>query len=200
MIDALPDGPNTPDGAPRHGGIFTVASFEPNGSVRKLPGLFFGKAQMYADRDVTKLQPKLHRLIEASIEAVTGMVFLLHACEIDGRRGLYGRDILNRSAFRQKLTRAGVSFAEEPFVKLEDDGRFSSKDWGAFDAEFAILRGWGDTTEDIARPAGAELLFDLTTFRLGRFAPVEMARLKDASTKIEAVAGLDATAVFEELR
>ena len=199
MVGSLPEGPATPEDAPRHSAIFTVASFDQEGPVRRFPGLFFGKAQMYADRDAAKLQPRLARLVEASFEAVRGMLFLLQACEIDGRRGLYGRDMMNRSAYRQKLTRAGVRFADDPFVQLTDDRLFSCRDWGAFEADFAILRGWGDTTEDIARPVGAELLFDLTTFRLGKFAPQELAQLKEAANKIEAVAGLDANAVLKEL-
>ncbi|MGH2806106.1 MAG: hypothetical protein ACRDKT_02400 [Actinomycetota bacterium] len=189
----------TDPGAPRFTGTFSVVVDHSDAGFRRLPTLYLGSAQLFADRSVDTVVDKTAAIVASTIEAPRRATFLLTPCRVADRVGLYGRDVFNRSIFRIKLEREGVEFATDPYVVLDEDGSFLSTDWGRIRPAFVVLNGAGETPDDVIRSEGALLAFSLATFRIGRFGAADLTALTRAVAGIGSVAALEPAAVVRAL-
>ena len=158
--------------------------------MRRLPTLYLSTAPIFGHRDAGAVAGELERTVRTLMRASTQPTYLLSPCRIGDRFGLYARDSYNRSPYRRRLVRHGMSFSDDQFVELTADGAFRSPAFGAFRPAFLILAIDGDGPEDIARTRGAWLLFVLANFRFGRLTVEEMALLARTAATME---GLGAT-------
>jgi hypothetical protein len=189
----------TSPAATRYRGTFSLIIDHSVAGFRRLPTLYLGKAQIFAERDSATIIERASAVIDATVEGARRSTFLLTPCRIDGRQGLYGRDVFNRSLFRIKLARLGMEFASNPFVVLEPNGTFESAEWGPIEPTFVILDGGGDTPEDVFTTEGALLVFTLATFRLGPLGPDDLAALKRVGANLRALASDEPEALIRTL-
>jgi len=124
--------------------------------------------------------------------------YVLAPCEYKGTRGLYGKDVFNRSSLRRRLERGGLRFSGDPFVTIED-GRVRSNRWGDFDPSFVILPDLPVDGEAVTRPRGAWLVFELSTFHLGRTDARTLAGLVTFADRTAALGAADDVAILSEL-
>lgn len=194
LPDALAE---PPAGAPREEGILSLVVQEPGDRVRRLPSLYFGRAQVFAHRAVDEVLRHLARLASAITQISERPTYLVQACELDGIRGLYLRDLFNRSAFRRKLMRLGLAFVDDPVVTRAGPG-FACTRWGPFQPSFAVVYT-GDEAIDLS-PSTARLTAMMATFHLGGLGTAEFRALLRACRGIRAIGGEDASAVVERVR
>lgn len=199
-VDALRHLPedSPPAGASIHEGAFSVVERPAEGRVRPLPTLHFGKAPIFAARRLSTLASALDRALEMAVGAPEVPTYLMHACRIGDRTGLYMRDLLNRTAFRRRAARLGLEFAERPFVRLVD-GAWSSLDWADFDPSFLIHRGRSEDPSEVIGRTGGLLLFQVATYRLGALPPIELPLLAAACAQLEAVGASEPQAIISTL-
>lgn len=144
--------------------------------------------QTYADRDVTAVAEALRRTVDAFATSGERATYMLAACDIGGRKGLYGTDFFNRSAFRRKLERLGMQFSKDPFSTFRGDGCFESQDRAPFRAEFVTL-GVPPAGRGVVRSSPAELLYQCIFYRIADVREGEMARLAAALEDAEGISG-----------
>jgi hypothetical protein len=161
--------------------------------ARRLPTLFLGRSEFVVARDA-------HIVVDAAADAIAKIrkadstaTYAITPIEYDGIKGLYSKDLLNRSRFRFKLQQAGVKFAEDRFVSFLDDGSFACDSWGAFEPRFVIpsehdLR---EPSQPVRVPLGI-LVFTTSSFRVGMIGPQELHRLVAALQTVHALGGQDA--------
>ena len=204
-LSGLPEGSPADADSPRFEGVFNVVTEAAARSnelraPRKLPTLFFGRAPIFADHSLDKVATRLNRVAEIAHQAWERPTYLLQACALDDRVGLYSRDLMNRSAFRTRLRRLGVEFAEDPFVTFTESSRFKCRDWGEFEASFVITAGYDNNDPDlIIESTHALLAFQLTTFRMGSIGPKELRRLVAACHGVQSAAAKNPEAVMSRL-
>ena len=158
------------------------------------------RAPVFADRDPALVVAGAARAARMMVSAMQRPTYVLAPCEIDGIRGLYGKDVFNRSAFRRSLRREGVSFSADQCIVLQD-GVVSSEEWGEFDPRFAILPDLPEEEEaDRTRPRGGWLVFELSTFRIGGVTKTELRDLISLAARLRAVGSVDAAVVVDEIR
>jgi hypothetical protein len=183
----------TPEDATTYPALLNLVTGEPDEQPRKLPTVWFGKTPFYTDRDLRKVEERLQYMAEATFFVPERTTYMLNACRIDGRVGLYGQDFHNRSFFRTKLQRHGMEFAHDPFTTFNPSGAFECSDWGEFKPTFVILRNAADYTDDpveIIELKGAALAFQLTAYRLGMAGPTEISQLVRLVKGVGAVSAL----------
>jgi hypothetical protein len=185
--------------APRFNGTFSIVVDHSVAGFRRLPTLYLGAAQLFADRDLDEVLKRTEAIVRSTVEAAQRATFLLTPCRVGVRTGLYGRDVFNRSIFRIKLERLGVEFATDPYVTLEEDGTFTSAEWGRVEPSFVILNGAGATPEEVITSEGALLTLNLATFRLGPLAAGELAALTRSVAGVRSVAAIEPAAVAAAL-
>lgn len=155
-----------------HGTLSIVIDGSKRG-LRKLPSLYIGRGQVFADRSVDAVVDRLMRCIRAADEGQHVPVYGLNACSFKGAHGLYGVDTFNRSKYRLNLRRAGFQFSADPYVQLTDEGTFRSEDWDEFVPRFAIL-GDGVYREEVTWTTQGWLPFWIASNRLGPLGPQEL--------------------------
>jgi hypothetical protein len=172
----------------------------PTGSKgRSLPILYWGQTAVFADRSPGVVAQRLAEMADALLHADDIARYFLHPCSLEGRIGLYGRDVFNRSGYRRRLERHGVVFASDPLARLTADGTFYCQDWGRFSPEFVILGNDAEDPQEVAETTPALLLWDLVGRRLGRVATWELARLAQLSRRTRAVSSGDASALVASI-
>ena len=142
---------------------------------------------------------RLPRVVEIAAAAWQRPTYLLQPIALGDRRGLYARDLLNRSPFRRRLQRLGAEFTDDPFVTFTESNRFHCKDWGEFEPSFVVTRGWDEDPDKVMESTDALLAFRLATFRMGGIGASELARLVQVSSRLESAAAKNAEAVFARL-
>lgn len=180
-----------PDDAPRYDGIFSLLVDDPGKRTRSLPSVYHANAQLFADRDVHKARARLVQTVEAVLHSRERPAYLVAACRVDGRRGLYARDVFNREPFRLKAIRAGLEIADDPYVRMTPSGEFECEGWEPFRPEFVVaksLRGpRGREAENVNK--GAFLTFLFGILRVGDMGMVELHHLvstiKNADVVVE---------------
>jgi hypothetical protein len=198
-LDTLGIERREPGGGERFEAVFSVVIDRSERQVRKLPSLYFGRAQIHGGRDLAGMRERLQRTIEVAQLHRTQAIYALHACEFEGARGLYARDLYSRSSFRVRISRLGMKFADDPYVRLLDNGTFQCDDWGEFAPTFSILLSdWNDAAET-RRVEGALVAFSLASYRFGLVEPAELPLLTRASLRSPGVAGGTAEGVVDEL-
>ncbi|MDQ4125761.1 MAG: hypothetical protein M3134_09205 [Actinomycetota bacterium] len=133
------------------------------------------------------MQEKLRRAVGAFMSSAGTPTYMLTACEIAGRRGLYGTDFFNRSIYRQKLKRLGMTFSEDLFVMMDEDGSFYAEDRDAFEPEFVALQKTSPPQPGVTRITGGFLVYLLSYYRIADIAPPELSRLVVLSQRVDAL-------------
>lgn len=179
--------------------VFSLVADDEKQKLRRLPTLYFGTTPIFSDRSITRVLEELVFVVKAVVASRTRATYLLHACEIDGRRGLYGLDTHNRSPYRRRLARAGVRFAERPFVTFGERSTFTCGDWGEFPPDFMVFRP-GEGIGGVTRIPRAFALFALASARLGRPGPEEVRRLLAALDTTSLLVSHDPVALVQSVR
>lgn len=191
-----------PDGAPRFEGIFSLVVDDPAKKTRTLPSVYHANAQIFSDRDVDKARARLVRTIDAVLRSKERPAYLVAACAVDGRRGLYARDVFNREAFRLRAIRAGLEVSDDPYVTMTASGEFECEGWEPFRPEFVVaksLRGpRGREAENVNK--GAFLTFLFGILRVGDMGMVELHHLASTIKNAEVVVDDDPEELVETLR
>jgi hypothetical protein len=179
VLDRLGYGQTDPPADARlHEGIFSVLIDEGGGRTRALPTLYHGRTQVFADRSVDAIGPRVERALEAIAAQDEDATYMANAVRIGDRFGLYTRDTFNRSSFRIHMKRLGVAFAEDPYVVLEPGGTFTCRDWGRFTPEFMVAGGpYEGDEEDVTDRRGGLAPFMFGVLRIGQIAAPELALL-----------------------
>jgi hypothetical protein len=205
VLTGLPGSPAAPD-SPRFEGILSLVTTDGEDAdtarspqPRRLPTLYFGKAPVFADRSIDKVAARLLRIAEITVHAWERPTYLLQPCALGSRVGLYARELLNRSAYRSKLSRRGLEFSDDPYVNFTDASRFSCKDWGEFDPSFVIVRGFDADPDKVLSLSHARLAFRLATFRMGPIDPSELKRLVAMCSRPESAGAKNPEAVLAKL-
>lgn len=193
LLGDLPGVTEPPDdGKFRHEGGFSLVTDPAGGRVKKLPSFYVNSSQTYAHRELAAVQHRLARAVDVFQSTAERSSYMLTACEVAGRKGLYGTDMFNRSVYRQQLKRLGMRFSDDPFVEYRPDGRFASEDFDPFDAEFVTLLRRSDNPPGIIETHGALLVHQLTFYRVSDVSPEELNRLVRFAAGVDALAATDA--------
>jgi hypothetical protein len=168
--------------------------------IRRLPSFYFRYAQLYAARTVEEVIRRLKEMTPSFVTAEERPLYLVTACELDGCRGLYGRDFFNRSLFRRKLAAAGMTFAEDPIVYLGPDGTFYCRDRRSFRPEFVIQDATAVGGPPILQMRGALLLYWMSGRRLGKLTRDDLRNLAGAFSGITALNAPKVEDLVDELR
>ncbi|MDQ3915861.1 MAG: hypothetical protein M3323_11135 [Actinomycetota bacterium] len=192
LLERVPGLPNPPeDGVHRHDGGFSLVTDPGGGRVKKLPSLYVNTTQLYADRDVHAVRAQLDRAVDAFMSSAERPTYMLTACEIGGRKGLYGTDFFNRSVYRRKLERLGMRFSGEQFTVFDGEATFHAEGIGSFRPSFVTLPRRSDNPSEVWEIRGALLVHQLTFYRIADIAPTELSSL------VSLAGGLDALGATE---
>lgn len=174
---------------------------DPGKKTRALPTMYHGNAQLYADRDVDKVRSRLALTIDAVLHARERPAYLISACSVDGRRGLFARDLFNREPYRLRAARAGLELADDPYLRMTPDGRFECEGWAPFSPEYIVVRkvrGHGRGEENLNK--GALLTFVFGILRVGDVGMMELHHLTSTIKTAEVVIEDDPVRLVERLR
>lgn len=183
----------------QHGGAFSVVLDTSNDKRRRLPALYVGTVQVFADREIGRVAERLLEAVAALLTSSSRPLYALQGVEIAGRKGLYGRDFFNRAPFRRKLARQGATFSSSGHIELLPSGEVEVPDWGLIDPTFVILDNPADDPEEVTEIRGAFLRFILGSFRIGKLDPRELTALAAMSEGVQAVGAGDAAALVSYL-
>jgi hypothetical protein len=179
------------NGGHRHGGLITVVVEEAHGTIRPLPRLYLSTMPIFADRNIDSVKDSLRKLVLAVTKSVTREpVYLLFACEFDGRRGIYAGNAFNRSTYVRALTRMGARLSPHPYLTLTPEGSFEHDDGRPFRPSF-ILLGDGGSEEGVFQSLDGQLLFRIASRRLGAIGKEELALLARTLEGLEGVGAND---------
>lgn len=187
LLEGIEGDPAPPDGAPKREGAFSLVAGTADGRVKKLPSLYVNSIQVYADRDLPSVQSKLRRATAAFTASQRVPTYMLTACEIGGRLGLYGTDFFNRSIYRQKLKRLGMTFSDDLYVMMRDDGSFYAEDRDPFVPEFVTLQKTSPPQPGVTRVTGGFLVYLLSYYRIADIDAPELARLVALAREVDAL-------------
>lgn len=194
LLDAV--GRPTSEDGPRYEGVVTVTGPSEGRGLRRLPGVFLSRAQIYGDRDTDTLGQRLVTLVDAVVNAPLAPTYLITACRAGDRHGLYLRDVFTRSIYRTKLRRRGLEMATDPIVRQVSEREFECDAWGSFEPSFAITSDFDDANpERLASTAPGLLAFTLATYHLGPMQPEELGLLTSAAKNLTAVGAMDVRAI-----
>lgn len=188
-----------PEGAPTEPGVLSVVIDDDAKKVRDLPSLYLGPQLLYTNRDLDRLGAVVSEWTAAIRDSAHRGIYTLRACSMDGKKGLYGRDLFHGSSFRRRLERLGFFFDPHPFVFL-DDGCFRSRELGVIKPDFIILGGDDDDSDTIMRTSGAMLPFVTVTYRLGAVGTDELTRLVEILRPVPALSAARPESLVENLR
>jgi hypothetical protein len=203
---------STPVGKPKrrdrqHEGMFSLVidtmdlTGDPAKKARKLPALYMGNAAVFADRSIDAVCARANKLVEAMVRSHERPTYCFHPIHFDDRFGLYGRDLFNRSVYRRRLERLGVTFSADPYPRLTERGAFECDDWGEISPEVVMLAADdADHPERIVQTGGALLPFSFLTMRFGPVHPSEIRLVTSVSKRMTAVSAQDPAAIMAFLR
>lgn len=164
--------------------------------------MYHANAQIFADRDVDKARSRLVRTIDAVLNAKEQPSYLVTACRVDGRRGLWARDVYNRESFRLRAVRAGLELSHDPYVRMTPEGAFECEGWEPFRPEFVVVKSLrgprGREAENVNK--GAFLTFLFGILRVGDMGMVELHHLVSAIKDADVVAEDDPVDLVAQLR
>ena len=188
LLDGVDGRDRPPEGENLKEGGFSFVVDNAAGRIRQLPSLYVNDVQLFADRDVDRVRDLLVHVVDAFMRSGERATYMLTACEIGGRRGLYGSTFFNRATTRRDLARLGMTFSDDPFTVFGADGTFASADRSPFTPEFVTfpLEPGGAR---VTRWTPAALLHRTAFYRIADIAEDEVARLAAA---LAGCAGLSA--------
>lgn len=158
--------------------------------VKKLPSYFVNSAQVFAHRDAAAVRAQLDVALDAFRRSHERATYMLTACEIGDRRGLYGTDFFNRTPYRLKLKRLGMRFSDHPFVFFDGDGTFHAEEAGTFSPSFVTL-GPPAGVEGAVETTGAPLLYYFASYRLADIGADELSALARLLPKVDALSAAE---------
>ena len=172
-----------------------------NPRTKRFPTVYLGNQPVFAARDVGAVAERFDQLLSLLVHADREANYLLQPCRLDGRPGLYAREIFNRSAYRRKLERLGVSFSGENHARLTPRGTFYSAAWGEFKPAFVL---WLDEFDDdptrvIPKQRGLAATL-IGGYRLGNIPPSELGDLVAALKSAPMLSAGDPKALVAHLR
>jgi hypothetical protein len=189
-----------PAAAVKHAAVLSIVVDGNAKRVKRLPTLYLGKAALFAERELGPVQERLVQVAGAIVEARLRPTYLMHPCEVNGRRGLYAGDLYNRSSYRRRLARLGTVFTADPYSRFAPEQEaFQCDDWGDFSPEFIVLAVSGATPGQVVQVGGALLLALLTPVRLGSLTAAELAHLSQALRSVDGVGSADPESLVEFL-
>lgn len=178
---------------PRHEGVFSLVLGSAEG-MRKIPSLYFDKVMVYGHRDPETVAEQVAPFVAGVLESRDRSTYLVTQCEIEGKGGLYLREVHNRAAYRKRLERIGGRFADLPLVWLDEDG-FTGPD-GPFEPRFAVA----GATEAVEEARGAMLPFTMSSLRLGGMERIELTRLVALLKGVPLLGAADPTRLVEAVQ
>lgn len=149
---------------------------EGRGRTRRLPSLFVNDVQVYSDRDLGRVRAHLVHAVDAFVHSGQRATYMLTACEIGGRPGLYGSTFFNRATARRDLARLGMTFSDDPFTFFGADGTFAARDRAPFRPEFVTLP-LEPEGERVTRWSAGAALHRAAYYRIADIGQEEIARL-----------------------
>jgi hypothetical protein len=194
----LPRGAPPPDSEARRG-VLSVVTDDDWKRTRDLPTLFVARQRVFSHRKVDEVLRRLERTVDVVVSAREQPTYALQPCELSGRRGLYGRDLYNRAPYRRHLARLGAMFADDQYVRLTARGTFQCDSWGEFTPAFVILRGDPDDPQKVVRQTGAQLVWRIATFRVGKMSPSEVRLIASRIRQLHAAGAEDPAALVAAL-
>lgn len=153
--------------------------------ARKLPVLHFGRSPLLTDRSLSRVVERLQSAVDAIVAAHDDRVYTMTPCRIGDRVGLYAKDLFERSAFRQRLARAGAEFADPAWVRLTDAGFEGA--WGRIHPDFLVTADVGDDPTTVVSTAPGFLLFATLAHRLWTPPRDELPLLRNALAGVRTV-------------
>lgn len=164
--------------------------------------MYHGNAQLYADRDVDKVGSRLVRTVDAVLHAKERPAYLMTACRVDGRVGLFARDVYNRAPFRLRVARAGLELSDDTYVRMTPDGAFECEGWDPFRPDYVVVKNLpgprGREHENVNK--GALLTFLFGILRVGDVGMVELHHLTKTIKSADVVAEDDPEELVALLR
>ena len=133
------------------------------------------------------VRAKLDTAVDAFLRSAERSTYMVTACEIGGRKGLFGTDFFNRSLYRRKLERLGMRFSKDPFTAFEGRETFRSEDLGSFAPSFLTLPRRSNNPAEPWHLRGALLVHQLTYYRIADIGPEELSTLVGLAAGLEAV-------------
>ncbi len=200
LLTDLPGSPRPPAEARESPGSFSVVVDESGGRTRNLPSLYVNNTQLYAHRDVGVMIDRLHEAVDAFVRAPERPAYMLTACEIDGRRGLFATDFYNRSPYRHKLRRLGMTFSDHPFVFFDGASQFVAADTEPFRPSFVALGGESDRPPGVVRTSGARFLQLFTFYRVADIGAAELSALARLLPTVEGLSATEPEDLVDALR
>lgn len=174
---------------------------EPRPGRRRLATLYWNAAPLFASRETRAVVTMLNDVLALSSRARYARIYWLNPCEIDGRKGIYVRDLFNRSPYRMRLQRHGVRFSATPWVEFEDSDVFRSREWDVFRPEFAIVNAYSDDDPSlVVAPPDAMTVFQLLSRRVGDISLGELKEMPKIVSNLSVVGSGDPGAVVGDLR
>jgi len=186
-------------GVVRHEGVLSLVVGIAGPRTRRLPTLYLGSAPLFADRDQSAVVERMRMTIETVIESERRPAYVVQPCEVGDRRGLYARDTFSRSPYRRRLARAGVRFAEDPYVKSNADGSFDCDDWGKFFPTFMVLGYEHENPARLEVTTGAILPVTMIERRIGSITTAHLRSLMDGLAGVKGYSAGDARVVATAL-
>jgi hypothetical protein len=181
--------------------VLTVVSGAPEArGLRRLPTLYLGRAPLFADRDLSRVLDRLMHTIDTMKLSISTPVYALNACRVEGRYGLYGADVFNRSVRRRRLQRLGMDFAQDPYVRLTSRGTFECESWGEFAPGFVITSVSSSDPQYVLTTSSAWTLAIISNARFGGMTVSELRELATAFASIKGYGSPDARRLMESLR
>jgi hypothetical protein len=187
LLEGLPGVPAPPEDALTREGAFNLVTGTADGRVKKFPSLYVNSIQVFAARDVAQVQAKLGRAIDAFTSSAETPTYMLTACEIGGRRGLFGTDFFNRSIYRHKMKRLGMTFSDDLYVMMDGDGAFYAQDRDPFVPEFVTLQKTSPPQPGVTRVTGGFLVYLLSYYRIADISPPELSRIVALAKEVDAL-------------
>jgi hypothetical protein len=174
----LPNVGEPPEEAPRQWSVFSIVVDDPAKKTRRLPAYYHGGAEIFRGRDVDEVGRRLAVAARRVLDRHERGSYLANPVRFGERRGLWVRDICNRSALRTKFERSGFEFADEQYVTLDGEGRVEAAGWGAFAPDFLVVsRIAAGTPKETPRGGGGSAAFLLAMLRIGPVPPHEFGTL-----------------------
>ncbi len=190
LLDRVPGEPRPPEDARESPGSFSVVVDASDKRTRSLPSLYVNNTQVYAHRDVDVVVTKLREAVDTFVRSHEQPAYMLTACELDGRRGLFGTDFYNRSAYRHRLKRLGMVFSDRLFTYFDGEATFRADDFEPFEPSFVALGRESNRLPGVVRTKGARLLQLFTFYRI---ADIDAQELSALARMLPSVDGLSAT-------
>lgn len=171
-----------------------------NPRTRRLPTLYLGLQPLYADRRPEVLVARAQKMLEVARESSRRSIYLMRACQLDGRPGVYAADLFTRSNYVRKLEKRGLEFDGENFVELTSRGTFRSEQLGEFRPSFTVSGSAPVGPDTVEVKSTARTAMTMAAYRLGPMPPEELRRLISALEKAETVTAGPPAWVIDHLR